>query len=52
MKNKMTKILSMLMAVATLGTVTACGGKNDGPKLEDGQVLLEISVFDGGYGVH
>jgi ABC-type glycerol-3-phosphate transport system substrate-binding protein len=50
MKNKMTKILSMLMAVATLGTVTACGGKNDGPKLEDGQVLLEISVFDGGYG--
>lgn len=49
MKKKFTKVLSMAMALATLGCTAACGG-NDGPVLQDGQVLLEISVFDGGYG--
>jgi ABC-type glycerol-3-phosphate transport system substrate-binding protein len=38
----------MAMAVATLGSMVACGPS--GPALKDGQVLLKISVFNGGYG--
>lgn len=46
---KMNKVLSMILAFATVSGMAACGG-NNGPELKDGQVLLEISVFDGGYG--
>lgn len=49
MKKQLLKVASMTMALATLGCSVACG-PDDGPVLKDGQVLLEISVFDGGYG--
>lgn len=50
MKKKLVKVLAMLMAVATVGCTAACGGDDD-PPLKDGQVRLEIDVFNGGYDV-
>ena len=49
LSKKLKKIISMALALTTLGSLAACGPK--GPVLKDGQVLLKISAFNGGYGL-
>ena len=50
MKNTIKKTLAMLMALVSMGVcATGCGPS--GPQLKDGQVLLKISAFNGGYGL-
>ncbi len=55
LKNKMKKFVAMLIALTAFSSsAAACGGGNNDnsvPDVEEGQVLLKISAFNGGYGL-